>query len=240
MTNPYFFPNLFSANSAGQQGYPSWGSPDARPGVYQDPMADLQDPALFPQAPNQPNSQAMNMGGAALSGLTAGLTANPQYDSQWTADPWASARGAYQGASAGSAAGPVGALAGGIAGALGASIQQPFRVNKNIRNVNTSFNNLAYDAYGRPVYQGGEAVAKAMNDIAGLNKTMAWDSMNITGSRRRARNKKKQVLKNVETAQNNYNTAESDYRGQMNAREDYFDNMNMNNRMYNIYRSQSL
>jgi hypothetical protein len=173
----------------------------------------------------------------AISGSAAGLAANaaPSQQDYFVPGTFDGMQAAGKGAAAGSAAGPVGALAGAIFGTLGETIKQPFKINKSIRNVNTQFNSTSYDAYGRPVYVGGD-VSRAASDIQGLNKTAEWDKDNILGLGRKASRKRDQVLQNMHQAQNQYNNADVSYRNSMNQQEDYYQRINSNSRLYNLFR----
>lgn len=240
--NPYF-PSWGSNNVSGYSAnydnsnyqFPSWGSDNVKGYGSSDPWGDTNDTST-----QQNNQQALSdVGGGALAGLGAGLSTNPYGEEKYVPGTWDGVKAAGQGAAKGGAmGGPVGALAGGIVGALTSSVMQPININKTIKSRNTSFNNTSYDAYGRPVYQGGDQINQGIEDIANLNKTMKWDSDNILGLNRKARKKRNAIMRNMEQSQQSYNNADISYRNQMNAQEDYNQRLNNNNRLYNLYRAR--
>lgn len=176
-------------------------------------------------------------GVGAIGGAVASAIPSTQ-DGRFSVDKNAGFKGSFQGLGQG---GVVGAIAGGVMAQLGES----GRVRRELDNLSTGVEGFQRDAYGNPVYSGGN-ISQAMSTIKELKKgeesmefgkglDPATAVFNI-GNRRRARRKRQQLQRNLQTAQQNYNTAEASNRAQANQLEDYYQRMNSYSRMNNLYR----
>lgn len=194
---------------------------------------------------SEPSSQGQSWAGKQdwIGGISSGLAAgaaNSEPD-RFTIDQYAGFKGSGQGLMGG---GVIGAIVGGITAQAG----QFSKVNKALKNLDTSVQGVQYDAYGRPVY-GGESVNTAMsnvNDISQgenkLNKTHIDPATNLFssayGTRRKLRRKREELQRNIESAQQQYNQSDVNYRKRQNELNDYYERINTNNRLYNLYRSK--
>jgi hypothetical protein len=169
---------------------------------------------------------------------TAVSSINQPYQNQFMPDQTSGWQGMGAGASAGSTFGPMGAAIGAGLGAITGAVSSVIGSHKQLNNLDTSVNGASYDAYGRPVYQGGE-IANAMSTINDLDKTAKWDSTNILGIGRKAKRKRAALQRNIQSAQQQFNESDRSYREQMNQRSEYLDRMNPYNRMYNVIRYQN-
>jgi hypothetical protein len=188
-------------------------------------------------------------GGVGTIGAAVTSAIPNQYDGKFSADPNAGFKGSFKGLASGG-------VAGAIIGGVGAQIGEFGRINKELKNLDTSVDGMTYDGYGRPQYNGA-AFADANNNLSelsegeksfgvigdghggrGLDPATALFSWAM-GTRKKLRRKRDQLTKGLETAQTNYNAAESQSRLQNNQMEDYYQRMNPANRMRNVYRQQS-
>src|SRR5688572_11793365 len=99
---------------------------------------------------SQPQGQMGNVAASVAAGVGAGMT-NQTSDGYFVPGTWDGLQAAGKGAAAGSAAGPMGAAIGAVTASGVETFRQPLKINKAIKNVNTSFDMMSYDAYGRPV-----------------------------------------------------------------------------------------
>lgn len=193
------------------------------------------------------NKNADGIADGVASGLAAGA-AHSQPAADFTIDPYSGFKGSFQGLAGGSKSGPVGAVVGAITGGITAQVGQFKKINENLRNLDTSVNAVTYDAYGRPMYAGGNINTAQANlgeldkGINKLNQTHIDPFNNIyssiTGTRRRMKRKRGQLQQGIQQAQQGFNTADVNFRNQQAQMADYYSRMNSNNRMYNVFRSQ--
>jgi hypothetical protein len=140
---------------------------------------------------------------------------------------------AFGGAATGAqVAGVPGAILGAGAGAITSSLGRIEGVNRGIKNLNTNVDATAYTPNGQPVYN-SQPIQQAYGEIGDLNKTANWDSTNILGMRSKANRKRSQLINNIKSAQNSYNSSEATYRNRMQQQQQYFDRMQ--DRSYNLY-----
>jgi hypothetical protein len=177
----------------------------------------------------------------SMQGFGAGLSAgaaNSQPVGDFNVDALAGFKGSGQGLASG---GVIGAIVGGASAQYG----QFKNVNDNLNALDTSVGGVTYDAYGRPVYQAGN-VLNAKANIEGLNqginklnKTHLDPATNLissfSGTRRKMKRKRAELLGGIQTAQQDYNQADLRYRDQSLQRQEYLERMN-NNRLFNLYR----
>jgi hypothetical protein len=87
----------------------------------------------------------------------------------------------------------------------------------------------------------GAAAGAAFGPIgAGIGAVAGGVGTAITGGIRKRKQQKEQnsAMRQVQQAQQDFNTADVSFRNQRNQMEDYNQRMNSNNRLYNLYRSQ--
>lgn len=217
MVNPYF------------TNMPSWGSQDVRG------FGDSGTEGEWSQ--ERQGMDISQYGEGAMQGLSAGI-ANSQPVGDFDVDQYAGFKGSGQGFMGG---GAIGAIIGGATAQIG----QFRNVNKALNNLDTSVEGVTYDAYGRPVYQGGNIVnananIDALNQgVKKLNKTHLDPATNvissITGTRRKMKRKRDALQRSIQQSQQAYNTADINYRNQASQYEDYMERANSNNRLYNLY-----
>lgn len=213
---------------------PRWGSQN---------ISGYGDSSTYLDEDNQPTQAGMDYGKmaqGAMSGFAAGA-ANSQPVGDFNVDQYAGFKGSGQGLASG---GPIGAIIGGVTAQFG----QFKKVNENLKNLDTSVEGVSYDAYGRPVYnssaftQANANIGALDKGIKKLNRTHLDPATNLissfSGTRRRMKRRRGEIMSNIQAAQQNYNQSESDYRNQTMAQQDYYKRLNNNNRMYNVYRSQ--
>jgi hypothetical protein len=208
---------------------PSWGSQDIRS------FGDSGEEGEWDHSSG--NRDYSQYAEGALGGLAAGM-ANSQPAGDFDVDQYAGFKGSGQGFMSG---GAIGAIVGGATAQIG----QFRNVNKALDNLDTSVEGVSYDAYGRPVYQGGNIVnananINALNKgVRKLNKTHLDPATNVisslTGTRRRMKRKRDALTRSIQQSQQAYNTADVKYRNQASQYEDYMERANSNNRMYNLY-----
>jgi hypothetical protein len=228
---PYYDPSF--AKKA-----PSWGSEN---------ISGYGDSSTFLDEDPRSGGSSMQGGFEGLqSGLAAGAAnGNPVGD--FNIDQYAGFKGSFQGGASGLAAGgPIGGITGAIVGGVTSQIGQFNKVNKNLKKLNTNVNNLGYDAYGRPVYQGqsyatADANVGSLNEgLNKLNKTHIDPATNLFGSafgtRRKIKRKRNELVRNQQAAQRQFNQADLNYRNQFLQREEYLERMNPQQRISNIYR----
>lgn len=221
-TSPYFFQNA-----------PSWGSQNIA--GYGD---SGEEGEWDQQTGMQRGFTGQDIGQGIAGGLSAGA-ANSQPIGDFNIDQYAGFKGSGQGLAAG---GPIAAALGGITAQVG----QFRNVNENLRNLNTSVDSVTYDAYGRPVYQGSNLVNAQQNlneldsGINKLNKTHLDPATNLFssafGTRRRMKRKRAELSQGIQSAQQQYNQAEQNFRNQSIQRSEYYDRLNDRSRLYNLYR----
>lgn len=229
MTNPFFI-------SRKNRNY---DSPESYEAMYGKKMSFGQ------KAYDNVSDGAANMSmGDYAQGIGAGLSAgaaNSQPVGDFTVDQYAGFRGSGQGLMSG---GVIGAIVGGV----GAQVGQFRNINKNLEKVDTSIEGVTFDAYGRPVYSGGNVNA-AFGTMGELNKGL--DKLNKThidpatnlfssgfGTRRKIKRKRAQLAQGITQAQQSFNEADLNYRNQMLAEQSYRDRLNNDGRMYSLYRAQ--
>lgn len=215
---------------------------------------DFQAPVNF-QMPNQPGGPPQQGGGQQggfgqwfqgqdkMQGITAGLqagasNANPEGD--FSVDPYAGFKGSGQGLMSG---GPIGAIVGGITAQAG----QFSKINKNLKNLQTGVEGTTYDEYGRPVYA-GENIANAnanINELDKGEKALKFKGdpatqmfAKVFGTKKKIRRKRGALQRGIQQAQAGFNEADVTARNQANAMEDYFERLNPQGRMNNLYRTQ--
>lgn len=176
------------------------------------------------------------------SGLAAGA-ANSQPNGEFDIDQYAGFKGSGEGLIGGG--GAIGAIIGGV----GAQIGQFSKVNKNLKNLKTGVEGVTFDAYGRPVYQGGNIVqanntlGELDNGIDKLNKTHLDPATNLFssafGTRRKLKRKRRQLALGIQAAQKDFNSSELAFRNQSLTQQDYYNRTNNQNRLYNLYHTQN-
>lgn len=181
--------------------------------------------------------------GNVMAGLSA-AQANSEPADSFSIDPYAGFKGSAQGLSGG---GVVGAIIGGV----GAQVGQFSKINKNLKNLDTSVQGISYDAYGRPVFQGQEVVGamekqKALQEgMDSMKGTKAWiDPANQAfawafGTKKKIKRKMKELRDATGRAQQTYNESEQKFQQQQNQMEDYYQRLN-NDRMMNLYRAKMI
>lgn len=215
---------------------PSWGSKQIN--GYGDSSTYL-DQDRQQNAGQQSGQDYGQMAQGAMAGLSAGA-ANSEPVGDFEVDQYAGFKGSGEGLMKG---GVIGAIIGGGVAQYG----QFSKINKNLKKLDTSVQGVTYDAYGRPVYQGGNFVnaqqnVAALNDgVKKLNRTHLDPATNIissfSGTRRRMKRKRGELQQGIKQAQQDYNQSELTYQNQMNARQEYYQGLN-NNRLYNLMRAQ--
>ena len=172
--------------------------------------------------PQQFNTQPYQQAAAgAIAGGVSGLS-----NQGYTANGFGTIQSGLQGFIAG---GPIGAAAGVVTNAVG----QVISAHRNLDNVQTDVGPLTYDAYGRPVYQGGQ-INDLVNQLPELQKAANWDSTNILGIGRKARRKMDRINRNIVQAQTGFNQAEVAYRSRQAQLQDYANRQRTN--YDNLYR----
>jgi hypothetical protein len=238
-TNPYYTGIKF----------PKWGSQNVK-GYGDSNAGPLDEPELFPKQSQEgswmQNNQWAGQDTSGVGGIGAAVTSaipNPNEGDRFSIDPYAGYKGSFKGLAAG---GVVGAIVGGV----GAQVGQFSKISKELKNLDTSVEGVQYDAYGRPVYGSGSVTGAFSTDSelskgekSLSNKNLFTDPANFAfskafGTKRKIRRKRNELQTNIRSAQGEFNTADANYRQQANQMEDYFERMNSNNRMYNVYRSQ--
>lgn len=165
-----------------------------------------------------------NAGNTLAGGAAAGFSQNQQ---GYMPDQFSAAQGAAQGYATGGAYGA-------LAGAVTAPVTQTLQAHRNLNNLDTSVGGSTHDAYGRPLYQGGE-ISNAMGKLPELDKTASWDSLNLLGLGRKAERKADTLRTGIRQSQEGYNQAEVGYRNRQMQMQDYYSRMNDQSRMYNLY-----
>jgi hypothetical protein len=241
--NPYYIPKQRSA-SKDFAWQPDFRMPD-RPGG-DIPQFSYKQPSLGQQASEWwgNNKEMMTTDKSGVGGIGAAVTsAMPSTaDGDFSVDKNAGFKGSFKGLSQG---GVVGAIAGGVMGQV-----SEFRgVNKKLDALQTGIEGVSYDENGRAVYN-GSAVNEAYNTLDQLKKgedsmkfgkgldPATWAFGGIMGTRRRIRNRRRQLQQSVDKAQSEFNRADANTRSQMNSIEDYYQRMDPQARLYNIYKTQ--
>lgn len=166
------------------------------------------------------------IGQGAMAGLSAGQAFGTPNNFQM--NDAGVLGGVASGALGGASAGPVGAFVGGVTGGLTSFFKQDAALKQATNNVNTSFNGMT-DAYGRPSYNGGE-FAQGLQDLQGLQQAVRPGAHALRPRRRRQMMQKAgELYQGIHQGQQNYNQAESNYRNQNLAMQDYYDRVNHTN-----------
>jgi len=168
----------------------------------------------------------------------------------YASNPTAGFSGAMQGASAGAAISPVGAAVGAAAGMVGGGIADALSVRSNLKNLNTGVNAMELDEQGRPIYQIDD-VRRAQGELQQLQEAQKFNNLSLLGiaspfgtspivgqllNRRRRGKKIDELKQNIEGGVNRFNRANMDYAQNQLAKEQYFNQLNDPNRLYNLYR----
>jgi hypothetical protein len=162
----------------------------------------------------------------------------PAEQGRFDIDPNAGFKGSFGGLSSG---GVIGAIAGGI----GAQMGTFSKVNQNLKNLDTNVSAMSKDAYGNPIYQGGEitqAQATSKELQAGeksINKGIDPATRvfaGLYGTKKKLRRANKNLQANIKNAQNQYNQADIQSVQKRNQMEEYYDRNNKSARMNNLYR----
>src|SRR5690606_29611602 len=143
---------------------------------YIPPPDPTRDDGADGGQPQQFNTRPYQAAAGAIAGGVSGLS-----NQGYTANGFGTIQSGLQGFIAG---GPIGAAAGVVTNAVG----QVISAHRNLDNVQTDVGPLTYDAYGRPVYQGGQ-INDLVNQLPELQKAANWDSTNILGLGSKARRK---------------------------------------------------
>lgn len=145
----------------------------------------------------------------------------------------------FQGLNTGSMAGAVasGFAAGGPIGAVASGVtnyfQQDAQMKQAIDAVNTDFN-TSYDALGRPAFD-SQGFGQGVQDLQGLMESTRPGAIAMRPKRRRQmEDKARELYSSITTGQQNYNTAESNYRDRMSQLSDY--NSRQRTNYMNLYR----
>lgn len=243
-TNPYVNYNIYNdAYSARANGFPEWGSQNVNQyGSSEFPSWGSENIRGYGDSGEygdwQQQGGGMNYGQAAQSAM-AGLSAGQAFGVQHNEFQISGGNilgGAATGAASGASAGPVGAAVGAIVGAGTSFFKQEKALKKNIENVNTSFNGVT-DIYGRPVFNSGE-FAQGLSDLQGLNDGIRKANRAPMGVRRLKQlgNKRRDLYEGIQSGQQNFNQAESNFRNRSLQFRDYFERQNDQSRLYNLYR----
>jgi hypothetical protein len=239
--------NLFGYGNYGNQGTSMYsGDRGAAPGAQSSQLSMYSgDRGVNPdgtfQAPQDGQQgqggfdygKAMGYASEAAGSYAAGQAATDRF----AVDGMAGYKGSAKGLASG---GVVGAIIGGVAGQAGT-----FReVHKNLKGLNTAVNVTGYDAMGNPTYN-GSGMVNARNDIRDLEKgekaiKKSLDPAThvigkIFGTGRKIRDKRRAMQRNIGLAQNSYNKAAETANANRLSMDSYYDSMNNQDRLYNLY-----
>lgn len=192
--------------------------------------------------------QIGNYANAANIGIQS-FNSSQQATEDYTIDGYAGIKGAASGLSGG---GWLGAVTGGIGGYLGNYSQ----VNKNLKKLDTSVDGMATDQEGNVRYQGREFM-QADDNIAALQKGIKssdgnMDNFNevagtvlgpgagplldtIFGTNKKQWKKKYQLEYSRDMAERNFNAASQDATNRRLSKEQYLQQTNNYNKLYNLY-----
>lgn len=184
---------------------------------------------------------------SVLSGIGQGLEGYASGEANtynFSVDPNAGYSGSVKGLAGG---GAIGAIAGGIGGQMGTFAQ----ANKNIKGLGVGVNLTGGAGDGsQPVYMGG-AYAEAENKVGALNAgekstEMFWNGGKsfdpatmgfnaLYGTSRKIKRKRGQLNEQVTAAQQQYNSSAARYEDSQRSLNDYYNRLNNNSQMYNLY-----
>lgn len=179
-----------------------------------------------------------NVAGAA-SAATSGFVQGQEGVDNFSIDPFAGYVGSGKGFMSG---GTIGAIAGGVAAQVG----QFSKINRNLKNLDTSVDLAGMSATGAPVYQ-GDAYAQAQGNINALqdgqdalNKKGWYDPANLVfsgifGTKRKIKEAKDKINEGIARAQEDYNKADQNYDQAQIRQQDYNKRRNNTARLYNLY-----
>lgn len=168
------------------------------------------------------------------TGLTSGLTAGQSFGApkdNFQMSNGGIFGGVASGAMAGSAAGPVGAFVGGLTGGITGFFKQDKALKEATENVNTNFTNQV-DAFGRPVYQGGQ-YAQGIADFEGLREATTPGAHALRPKRRKQMERKLHELHGaIRQGQQGFNQSEGQFRQQAISRQEYLERLNNRNNLF--------
>lgn len=170
-----------------------------------------------------------------FTGLTSGLTAGQSFGApkdNFQMSNTGVLGGAASGALSGfSAAGPIGGLVGGVVGGVTSFFKQDKALKEATENVNTNFTNQV-DAYGRPVYQGGQ-YAQGFQDLKGLMEATTPGAHALRPKRRRQMEDKARELHGaIRQGQQGFNQSEGQFRNRQIQFNEYIERLNRNKNLY--------
>lgn len=231
---PYYNPDILAQMRKPNMDYLRMQNPNVQMPAQFGNQAPTQQGGNFLQ--NNPWATQDTSGVGAIGSSVAQML--PSESGRFNVDANAGFKGSFAGLGSG---GAIGAIAGGIGGQMGTFS----KVNNALKGLDTSISAFSRDAYGNPVYNGGQITQgqATSNELQqgekSINKgidpaTRVFGA--LYGTKKKLRRANRNIQANIQQAQKQYNQAEQNSVSKRNQMEEYYDRNNKSGRMTNLYR----